>query len=79
MQETWVLSWFEKILWRKEWQPTPLFLPGKTHVQRTLVGCRLWGRTESATTESTQQQHQQALFIQKAWKRHRVVTVVNRV
>ena len=33
------------------WHPTPVFLPGES--QRSLVGCRLWGRTESDTTEAT--------------------------
>ena len=30
--------------WRKQWHPTPVLLPGKSHGQRSLVGCRLWGR-----------------------------------
>ena len=33
-QETQVQSWVEKILWRKAWQPTPVFLPRKSHEQR---------------------------------------------
>ena len=33
--------------------PTPVFLPGESQGQRSLVGCRLWGRTESDTTEAT--------------------------
>ena len=37
----------------KEWQPTPVFLPGESQGQRSLVGCRLRGRTESDTTEAT--------------------------
>ena len=39
--------------WRREEQPTPVLLPGKSHGRRSLVGCRLWGRTESDTTEGT--------------------------
>ena len=39
--------------WRRKWQPTPVFLPGESQGQRTLVGCHLWGRTESETTEVT--------------------------
>ena len=35
------------------WHPTPVLLPGKSHGQRTLVGCRLWGRRESDATEVT--------------------------
>ena len=52
-------SWVRKVLWRKAWQPTPVFLPGESHGQRSLVGGRLWGHTESDTTETTQQQQQQ--------------------
>ena len=39
--------------WRRKWQPTPVFLPGESQGRRSLVGCRLWGRTESDTTEVT--------------------------
>ena len=45
--------------WRRKWQPTPVFLPGESHRQGSLVGCRLWGRTESDTTEATWKQQQQ--------------------
>ena len=44
--------------WRRKWQPTPVFLPGESQGWGSLVGCRLWGRTESDTTEATQQQQQ---------------------
>ena len=40
--------------WRRKWQPTPVFLPGESQGRGSLVGCRLWGRTESDTTEVTQ-------------------------
>ena len=33
------------------WQPTPVFLPGESQGQGSLVGCHLWGRTELETTE----------------------------
>ena len=36
---------------RRQWLPTPVLLPGKSHGQRSLVGCCLWGRIESDTTE----------------------------
>ena len=39
--------------WRRKWWPTPVFLPGESQGRRSLVGCRLWGRTESDTTEVT--------------------------
>ena len=41
------------IIGRRQWQPTPVFLPGESHGQRILVGCSPWGRTESDTTEAT--------------------------
>ena len=37
--------------WRRAWQPTPVFLPGEFHGQRSLAGYSLWGRKESDTTE----------------------------
>ena len=39
--------------WRRKRQPTPVFLPGESQGQGSLVGCRLWGHTESNTTEVT--------------------------
>ena len=39
--------------WRRQWQPTPVFLPAESQGRGSLVGCRLRGRTESATTEAT--------------------------
>ena len=53
------LSLFTFMHWRRKWQPTPGFLPGESQGRRSLVGCRLWGRTESDTTEVTLQQQQQ--------------------
>ena len=37
--------------WRRQWHPTPVLLPGKSHGWRSLVGCRPWGLEESDTTE----------------------------
>ena len=39
------------IIQRRQWHPTPLFLPGKSHGWRSLVGCSSWGREESDMTE----------------------------
>ena len=39
------------ILQRRQWHSTPVLLPGKSHGQRSLVGCSPWGREESDTTE----------------------------
>ena len=36
-----------------QWHPTPVLLPGEPQGQGSLVGCRLWGRTEADTTEAT--------------------------
>ena len=51
-------SLFTFMHWRRKWRPTPVFLPGESQGRGSLVGCRLWGRTESDTTEVTQQQQQ---------------------
>ena len=47
------LSDFTFTHWRRKWQPTPVFLPGESRGRGSLVGCRLWGCTESDTTEAT--------------------------
>ena len=47
------LSLFTFMHWTGKWQPTPVFLPGESQGQRSLMGCCLWGRTESDTTEAT--------------------------
>ena len=47
------LSPFTFMHWRRKWQPTPVFLPGESQGRGSLVGCRLWGRTESDMTEVT--------------------------
>ena len=43
--------WVGKIPWKKKWQPTPVFLPGKCHGQRYLVDSCPWGHKELDTTE----------------------------
>ena len=53
------LSLFTFMHWRRQWQPTPVFLPGEFQGWGSLVGFRLWGHTESDMTEVTQQQQQQ--------------------
>ena len=49
----WTTSLFTFMHWRKKWQPTPVFLSGESQGWWSLVGCRLWGHTESDTTEAT--------------------------
>ena len=46
-------SWDGKIPWRRKWQPTPVFLPGESHGQKSLVGYSPQGRKESGMTEVT--------------------------
>ena len=52
--------------WRRKWQPAPVFLPGESQGRGSLVGCRLWGRTELDTTEVTYQQQR----IQRRYRDH---------
>ena len=55
VRHDWVtsLSFFTFMHWRRKWQPTPVFLPGESQGWESLVGCHLWGCTESDTTEAT--------------------------
>ena len=46
--------WVGKIPWKRKWQPTPVFLPGKSHGLWSLAGYSLWGHKESDTTECMQ-------------------------
>ena len=48
--ETWVRSLDWGYPWRREWLPTPVFLPGESHGQRSLVGYSPWGHKESDMT-----------------------------
>ena len=54
MQETRIrsLGWEDPL--EREWLPTPVFLLGESHGQRSLAGCSPWGLKESDTTEETQ-------------------------
>ena len=59
--------WGRKIPWRREWQPTPMFLPEKFHGQRSPAGYRPWGHKESDMTERLSL----SLSTWKAWRRSR--------
>ena len=67
-----------KYLRRRKWQPTPVFSPGESQGQQSLVGCRLWNCTESDTTEATEQQQKVSdasdgtgtLYFQEKWQSH---------
>ena len=50
------LSLFTFMHWRRKWHPTPVFLPRESCGQRSLVGCHLWGFTESNKTEASSKQ-----------------------
>ena len=52
--------WVGKIPWRRKWHPTPVFLPGESHGQRSPVGCSPWGRRESDTTRDRARTPKQA-------------------
>ena len=51
MQSPGFNPWVGKTLWRRDWQPTPGLSMGEPHGQRSLVGCRPWGLSESDGTE----------------------------
>ena len=51
VQETGFNPWVGNIPWRRKWQPTPVFLPGESHGQRSLAGYSPWGCKESDMTE----------------------------
>ena len=66
--------WFGKIPWRKEWQPTPVFLPGEFHGQRSLAGYSCWDPKESDMTFTTLRFHEfmsfsfKMLYFNSQWK-----------
>ena len=47
----WIFTYMCVCMWRRQWHPTPVLLPGKSHELRSLVSCSSWGRYESDTTE----------------------------
>ena len=49
--------WVRKVPWRRKWQPTPVFLPGKSHGQRSLGGYGPWDHKEKNTTERLNHHH----------------------
>ena len=75
MQETWVRSLGQEKPWRREWQPTPVFLPGEFYGQRRLAGYSPRGRKESDTTEAAEHMHTyhsestvQFMFLKEHWR-----------
>ena len=65
MRRPWFDSWAKKISWRKEWLPTPVFLPGESQGQRSLVGYSPRGHKESDTAEATLHTHTRMCNVQK--------------
>ena len=53
--------------WRRQWQPTPVFLPGKSHGRQSLVGHCPWGRKESDTTERREEEDQSSNLADKRY------------
>ena len=62
MQETWIDPWVGKIPWNREWLPTPVFLPGKFHGQKNLVGYIPWGHR--IRHNPSEQVHKQIVLLQ---------------
>ena len=60
--------------WRRKWQPSPVFLPEESQGWGSLVGCRLWGHTESDTTEgaAAAPKIQSLKMIKKGEKKERI-------
>ena len=53
IRDTGSIPWVRKMPWRRAWQHTPVFLPGKPHRQRSLAGYSPWHRNESDVTQET--------------------------
>ena len=75
--------WVGKMPWRRAWQPTPVFLPGESCGQKSLVGYSLWGHKESERTEITLQEcseHPNAANIRCwiAWRMAHIVWAMRR-
>ena len=65
--------WVEKIPWRRAWQPAPVFLPGKSHGQRSLAGYSPWGRKGVGYDLVTKQQHW--LMVTQAIIRNKIIII----
>ena len=77
--------WVGKVPWRRKWQPAPVFLPGKSHGQRSLAGYSPWGRTELDTTavwmtattiikELQNRMHLTSASLKEHWSSHCILT-----
>ena len=68
--------WVEKIPWRRKWQPTPVFLPGKSHGHGSLASYSLWGHKSVKDNLVTKQQQEQKVNRQLDTKTHAVYLVL---
>ena len=62
--------WFRKIHWRRKWQSTPLFLPGKSHGQRSLAGYSPWDHKRVRHNLWTKHHHQAKIKWMKEMKKN---------
>ena len=76
VQETRFDPWVGKITWRRQWQPTPVLLPGKFHGLRRLVGYNPWDSKESDTTEWLQFQFQCVCVCVCVYKTHTICVFI---
>ena len=64
-----LLDQVESSIWRRAWQPTPIFSPGEFHGQRSLAGYSSWGHKESDTTEQLTHTHSSMKYKAKKKKK----------
>ena len=64
----WFNPWVGKIPGRRKWQPVPVLLPGKSHGQRSLVGCSPWGRQSQTRLSDNHHYHQKSNQHHQRWK-----------
>ena len=69
MQQKWVQSWVRKIPWKRKWQLTPVYLPGKSQGQRSLAGYSPWGHRHNLVTEQ-----QQSVYVNATLSSHPALT-----
>ena len=67
--------WVGKIPWRRAWQPTPVFLPGESHGQRTLVGYSPWCLKESNLSEQLCTHAPVGIYFIPETNRHKLINV----
>ena len=72
----WIDPWVGKIPWRRKWKPTSVFLPGKSHGQRSLVGYSPWGHKELDTTEWL---HFQSHFLSGWWMLTKLIVIISNI